>query len=667
MPIYPGNPVIVSSPQFRYDIEGLRGIAVLIVVAFHCGLPGFSGGFVGVDIFFVLSGYLITGLLEGEIAKNSRLDLVRFYARRVRRLLPASALVALTTLLFSALLLSPEEVASVSKAALANTLYVSNLYFSRAAADYFAADTATNPLLHTWSLGVEEQFYFFWPLLIMAGLQYARSRKILLALLGAVTVASFGLCVWITANNGVFAFYQIPARAWEFGLGGLAALLFRSIPQRTATAMAWAGLAVIAACTVFLRGGAGFPGWIALIPTVATACILVSGTGLARILKLAPLQFLGKLSYSWYLWHWPFLVFAAAAYPEIGIAGRVSAASLALGLAYLAYHFVENPLRFHPSMTSSAARSFGLAALLMAVCALASVTSSRFAASLAAALSMVKVREVRDAYWRLPRAKCIATGGTAEIKSCEFGDAASPTRIVLFGDSHAFQWIHALKEISEARGWRLTTFAKSGCPAADVRPREHDAGFAEACAQWRRESIRRILAARPAIVLVASSAGYLKRTKGAANHNHAEAIPLDEWSEGTRRTLQQFTGFGLRVVQLRDNPRPPFHVPSCVARSVRQPWLTDCSMLRSDVLDAVTFEAEQSASLGLRDLQFVDLTEQYCQGPRCGAVLNGDIVYSDDNHLSPKFIQRMKPLLEESLAVKGLRKNLEKSNPVAVD
>src|SRR6266513_3062654 len=283
--------------SFRRDIEGLRGIAVLIVVAFHTGVRGFSGGFVGVDVFFVLSGYLITGLLVAEVDRTSRLSLLQFSARRVRRLLPAAALALLVTLCVGAAILSPNELIFAGRAGKATALYLTNVFFAVNAADYFAPDVETNPLLHTWTLALEEQFYLAWPLLSS---------------------------IWFTAAGGTFAFYGLPTRAWEFGIGGMAALVPRGrlrLPTRAIHAIGWLGLTAIGVSAHFISG------WIAAVPVLGTAAALIAGAEAARgpavLLGAAPLQFVGSLSYSWYLWHWPFLVFSAALIPDISVLGRM--------------------------------------------------------------------------------------------------------------------------------------------------------------------------------------------------------------------------------------------------------------------------------------------------------------------------------------------------------
>lgn len=215
----------IADTSFRPDVEGLRGIAILLVVLFHCAVPGFGGGFIGVDIFFALSGYLITNLIVNEIERNGRLNFRQFYARRVRRLLPASGLVVVATLLLGFALYSPLEQAAHASMARYTLLYISNYLFMHDAADYFGRDVATNPYLHTWSLAVEEQFYLFWPAVIALALHRAGTRRRAVIVLSVICIISFGLCVWLTRVRQPWAFFGSPARAWEFGLGGLASLV----------------------------------------------------------------------------------------------------------------------------------------------------------------------------------------------------------------------------------------------------------------------------------------------------------------------------------------------------------------------------------------------------------------------------------------------------------
>jgi|KBSSwiStaDraftv2_1062776.scaffolds.fasta_scaffold09640_5 peptidoglycan/LPS O-acetylase OafA/YrhL len=634
-----------STSAFRSDIEGLRGIAVLIVVAFHCGISGFSGGFVGVDVFFVLSGYLITGLLVAEILKTSRLSLLQFYARRIRRLLPACTLTLVVTLLIGVLILAPSELTFAGHAARAAALYLSNVFFAINAADYFAPDVKSNPMLHTWSLGVEEQFYLFWPLLIMLGLQWLRSRKALLVGLFVLTVVSLAASVWFTANQGTFAFYQLPARAWEFGIGGLAALFPRGtlkLPSGGWLVLGWLGLLAILGSGYFIRGETNFPGWIALMPVLGTAATLIAGAeqpnrGAGVVLGFPPLQMLGTLSYSWYLWHWPFLVFSLALFPNISIVGKIAAAAAALAVAGVSHHFVENPIRFHPYLMKRPAFSIYLAAALTLCSFGAAALSTRFADQLANTPEMKTVTAAVDDIANMPRQQCVSLGETADVKTCIFGDKSSPTNIVLFGDSHAIQWFNPLRRMAEAHGWQLTTMVKSGCPSIDIRSPGPSARFTSTCDSWRAEAIRQIVALYPSVVFLGNS--------------NRSSVSFEDWRNGTRRTLEALTAAGLQVAFMRDTPRFAFDVPTCLARSIRNSWYprSSCEMNLSAALRPAFFEAEKAGADALQNVHFIDLTDQFCQKDVCWSAKEGEVMYRDDSHLTGKFADLLMPVLEAKL------------------
>jgi peptidoglycan/LPS O-acetylase OafA/YrhL len=630
--------------RYRPDIQGLRGLAVLLVVAFHCGLPGFTGGFVGVDVFFVLSGYLITGLLIAEIHESGKLDLLEFYARRVRRLLPASALAIAVTLLVAAAMLAPQEVVFAGRAGRAAAVYLSNLFFSRNAADYFAPNVRTNPLLHTWSLAVEEQFYFFWPLLILLGLRFCRSVRGLAAVEAAVTLSSFLACLWWTANGGTFAFYQLPARAWEFGIGGLAVLVppkslrLSSIGRQ---ALGWWGIFGILLSAVCISDVRNFPGWMALVPVAGTAIVLIASTGEAcaqevPMLRWRPLEVLGKLSYSWYLWHWPLLVFAVALFPSVGIAGKVVVAAASLALSAATHYLVENPIRFHPFLVARPALCVGLAAGLTAFSSIAANLSVRFGARLSNAPEMKAITKAVADISSLPRERCVALGQSAVLKTCVFGRPSSALNIVLFGDSHAIQWFNPLLRIAESRGWTLTTMVKSGCPAADINPPGFDTGFAAGCAAWRDRAIHRILTHRPDLVFAASAAVY--------------HVSIEDWRAATRRTFVALNDAGVDVAAMRDTPIAGFDIPTCLARSLRLFHIRRvCEVERATALDPSIFEAEKSAARGLANVHFLDLTGRLCRTDTCWVTVDGEPIYRDSNHLTGRAAERLAPALESEL------------------
>ena len=305
-----------SRDDFRPDIEGLRGVAVLIVVLFHAGLAGVAGGFVGVDVFFVISGFLITGLLVREHGRTGRIALLPFYARRARRLLPAAVVVLVATLFAAMNLVAPLDRPAVGLDGAAAALSIGNIRFALASGDYFATVGSPSPFLHFWSLAVEEQFYLVRPALILLVARGRHPRALIGLTLIAVVAASFAANLVLTDLAANWAFYSLPTRAWELGLGGLVAIAAGAlgrVPRLVTGLVGWIGLAAIAVATVTFDAALAWPGVAALVPSLGTAALLAGGSGRFgpnRILVLAPLRDLGKISYSLYLVHWPILVLA---------------------------------------------------------------------------------------------------------------------------------------------------------------------------------------------------------------------------------------------------------------------------------------------------------------------------------------------------------------------
>jgi peptidoglycan/LPS O-acetylase OafA/YrhL len=369
--------------EFRPDIEGLRAVAVLAVVLFHAGVPGLGGGFVGVDVFFVISGFLITGMLCREVDSTGGIRLARFYGARARRLLPASATVGVITALGSAILLSPLEVRSVLKDGIACALYVGNYRFAQQHIDYLASDRAPSPFQHYWSLGVEEQFYLIWPpLIIAAAWLLARRRRNgqpsaapsstpYLVVLAAVAAASLTASLISTHTSQPVAFFSLATRAWQLAAGGLIALTathWRRLPPRAAAITGWSGLAVILVACNQLGATTPYPGTAALLPVAGAALIIAAGCarptqGCGRLLKTAPMRAIGQISYSWYLWHWPILLLAPPLLGHpLGLAERLAAAALSAGLAVLTLGMIENPIRFAAPLRRSATASLTVGA-----------------------------------------------------------------------------------------------------------------------------------------------------------------------------------------------------------------------------------------------------------------------------------------------------------------
>ncbi|EFG76431.1 acyltransferase, partial [Mycobacterium parascrofulaceum ATCC BAA-614] len=377
----------VRRTGFRPDIEGLRAVAVIAVVLYHAGIPGVTGGYVGVDVFFVISGFLITGLLFREVSATNTVALGRFFAARARRLLPAAAVVGVVTAVGAAVVLPPLQARSVFLDGIASALYVGNYRFATQGTDYLTPHAAS-PFQHYWSLGVEEQFYLVWPMLIIATAWLVRRVPALrgatpyAVALGLVGAASLAAAVLWTRTSPPWAFFSLPTRAWELAAGGLVALSighWRRLSLLTGAIAGWGGLALIVLTCTQLRAGTPYPGTAALLPVLGTALVVgggsvTGGLGAGRLLCRPAMRAIGRISYSWYLWHWPVLLLMPALLGEpAGLPARLAATAVSAGLAMITLHLVENPGRFAAALRRSATASLAVAGGASAVAACACV------------------------------------------------------------------------------------------------------------------------------------------------------------------------------------------------------------------------------------------------------------------------------------------------------
>ena len=354
-----GAPPALRRSDFRPDIEGLRALAVILVVLYHMDLPAFSGGSVGIDVFFVVSGYLITGLLYRELAETGRVRLTRFYARRLRRLLPASALVAFVTLALSRAVLSPFDVVAMQREALATVTYLANVFFAATGTDYLREGAGASPFQHYWSLALEERFYVLWPLFILGTFAMARrfgrgTRLVVIVGIASVVALSLAASIYLTPVRQPWAYFLLPTRAWELAAGGLLALapsLPRGLGARPRALLGMVGLVCIGMATTTFDASTPFPGWTAGLPVVGTLLLIASGTGTNAVrsaLSAQPFQALGRRSYSLYLRHWPLLVLLERAAEEPpSLAAKSFVVAMAVGLSIATYAWVEDPLRHY--------------------------------------------------------------------------------------------------------------------------------------------------------------------------------------------------------------------------------------------------------------------------------------------------------------------------------
>jgi peptidoglycan/LPS O-acetylase OafA/YrhL len=645
--------------QFRKDIEGLRALAVLAVVLFHFGVKAIPGGFVGVDILFVISGYLISGLLLTELERTGSVDLWCFYGSRARRLLPLALLVSAVTLLIALLILSPAEQTFAAQGALAFSLYASNLWFMTLLPDYFAPESAFNPFLHTWSLSVAGQFYLVWPAMLLFLWRRRPTIRTMALSMTLLTVLSFALCLWLSYRKQPWAFYASPTRAWEFGVGALIAL--RPVTDwarrsRVAVPLGWLGVAALCATVLLLTADARFPGWIALVPVVATAAILISGSsgqrgGPAAFLQFSWMQWLGKHSYSIYLWHWPIIVYATVL--EIGDQRTtlLICSVLTLICAAISFRWVERPVSSSSWLAARPSRSVAAGATLVAGGCL-------IALSVAQAARIFSAQPMHASLIRSIKEEPLASGSgqncligfkqTVPV-SCTFGASESPKRVVLFGDSHADQWSTPLAQLASEQGWRLVTLLKASCAVADIvdyNPRLRR--YWPECAQWRASSINQIRQLQPDLVIVTQmSNGFIQ---GPWTSRGRYAVTYKQWEAGLHRSLQQLQAANVPVLLLRDTPLPRRNIGHCIGRARwRGTAESDCDVPRTRAIDS-KLSALESAVAASTGAGFGDLTAQFCDNHTCPGVKSGALVYKDANHVTEDFAKLQVPALRALLA-----------------
>lgn len=690
--------------QFRTDIEGLRAVAVLAVVLFHAGVPGVGGGFIGVDVFFVVSGFLITGLLWREAASTGTVRLARFYGARARRLLPAAVTVLVATCAAAAVLLPPLHARSVIADGIANALYVGNYRFAIQGTDYLASDTPPSPLQHYWSLGVEEQFYLLWPMLIIGtawlltrvarrtGAAATRSVAPYVGVLAVLAAVSFAISLAWTDSMPSWAFFSLPTRAWELAVGGLIALTagaWRHLPGPSAAVVGWGGLALIVVTCMQVGAATPFPGTTALLPVLGTALVIGAGCatpdlGVGRFLSQPTMRSVGRLSYSWYLWHWPALLLAPALFGgDIGLAGRLAMVVVSFGLAILTLHMIENPVRFGSSLKLSATRSLAVGAALTAVAVgvclvlltirpvpagegtaaapVAPVTPAGPAgASVADAPPPMSVRDqVLAAVTKSTKPRpvpanltpglsaiakpevfvngCVLSWRDVAQPECASGDAGSPTTVALVGDSHAAMWQPALEPIASQRHWRLQTMSKVLCPLMELPINSPYLGrtFTE-CEKWRGDVLARLATQRPALIVVDMSRRY-GADFGFTSYDQA-------WLDGLTRLVQRLRATGAGVLVLSQVPDPQSTVPTCV--SAHMDDATACAPARADGLDDAGIAAEAAAT-SAGGGQYVELSDLFCTADRCPVIVGNTLVFRDDNHVTTEYANVVAPLLAE--------------------
>ncbi len=663
-----------AGSNFRPDIQGIRAIAVTLVLLCHAALPWAEGGFIGVDVFYVLSGFLITGLVVREIEKTGRVSIRDFYARRAKRLLPLAALVLVFICIGSLIIFPLAQQVTIGGDVFAAALYFVNWHFIIQGVDYFAAaDGLHSPVQHYWSLSVEEQFYVVWPLLLLAAGALAtkfkrRLKGVILLIIVPVAIASLIYSITFTEQNPEAAFFSTIARAWQLAFGAVLALtLPRKIemPGWLAHLVGIAAVATLLWATYTMSASTPFPGSNGLYPVMATIALLVvgaSGKGITtRILSTRPFQYVGNISYSWYLWHWPFVVFALGIFDHLTWKWLVVATLLSWIPTQISHTLLEDPVRRAKILKLRPNRAL----LIGGACSIAAAAfglwlgSNRISVDelnqdqvqgaavirngkvpLVDSVDAIKPNPLtaREDRGQMYKDGCLLLGPRTESGECAYGDTEGDKTVVLFGDSHSMMYMPTLDAIGKERDWRIIGLSRANCAIAEVE-------LSKYCDEWRANSLERIAEEQPDLVVVATStrAVYSLTVDGKKLSRSASEPYL---VEGMEETFDQLKQDADKVVLIRDQAQAP-----------REPWLPhECVAENLDSLETCAFKPKRNMSISF-DVKAADATGTeiidpmpiLCSDDRCPAVIGNALVYRDSYHVSATYAITMAPWLEGEL------------------
>lgn len=710
------KPAQMSAPAkkkapFRPDIQGLRALAVLLVIADHLfGYP--HGGFVGVDVFFVISGYLISGLLIREHQKSGRISFVDFYRRRARRILPLSLLVLVVTVATSWLLFSSSRAARITEDGVWSLFFGTNWHLAVMGTDYMQADGVVSPLQHFWSLAVEEQFYVAWPWLIIlilgfvatkSGLTKAKSMTRLGGTMTAIVAVSLCFAMWETATSPTFAYFSTFSRAWELGIGALVAVMASQtarIPDAIRPLLSYAGLVGIGYSALTISPEMPFPAPWAALPVLATAVVIAAGTG-GDGRPMAPLtnrvsRYLGDISFSLYLWHFPVMVFFSAVVPITEPAHYACVLTATLVISSLSYHFLEDPMRksnwLEPSRRGHSRQPtgdkrlaygalIGLALAATVVCGAAiaktaptnlpqmapasalaasptkdplATATSRLAGSVVNALNVPAWPELSPSVDELgPAVKapewvndgCLGMETKSlddpveNAQRCMYGDTAAPKTAIVIGDSIAISYVPAIRASLVPQGYKVQVFTMQQCPWVSVDVLQGSKAPHPSCAPFREWALSEVQRLKPDIVLLSGNYSVFP-----ASESRDSALEA-EWVEGSKKSFEGMAG-AKRIVVL-DPPPSGKPLTACATR-VSTP--ADCESKAEGLYDVLTRANRTAAEALATNIEFPNTKGWFCTANRrCPSFVGTTPVYADGYHLTSKFSASLGPVLTEAL------------------
>lgn len=701
----PGTAVPPKASQgFRGDVEGLRAIAVGLVLIYHAGVPAVTGGFIGVDIFFVISGFLITSLLIRELDRTGTVSLITFYARRAKRLLPATAVVLVVTAALVLTLVPRIRWSDIGGDIVASSVYLVNWRFASQSVDYLAEGSGASPVQHFWSLAVEEQFYLVWPalLLLVTLVARRRGRSIRPALWFGVLVVAVPSLLWSiqqTQASPESAFFVTTTRMWELAIGAAIAIgapTLARIPRALAAALGWGGLAVVLVSAFLITAQSAWPGYLAAFPTLATGAVIIAGLvdgarGPAGILSVAPMRWVGGLSYSLYLWHWPLLIVATAVWGELSVVVGLVIVVFSVVPSLLTQKFVENPLRYSRTVSSlpkyalsvgANCSLIGVVAGLIVVLAMPASTQPTAAETPresrgASALTVEDIEQplldssqtvgsiddlvaqesvgddevfpasaegvVPDPLYATDDVPVLYDDGcqvehaVSEVVVCTYGVEEPETTIALVGDSKAAQWLPALQSVAEEKDWGIITMTKSACGFHSGVVTTDGRNYQE-CAEWNEAVLEELETRAPDVVLTSQ----LRDTAAL----DADSEPSQEGMvEALQRSWERAADLGIPVIALTDTPQPGFEVYECVSENVEELSACTFDWAPTDTMsNAVLATAAEAV-----DVPIIDLNPLVCPQTPCWPVIGDVLVYRQGSHITATYAETTGPHLARAL------------------
>ncbi|SDQ43674.1 Peptidoglycan/LPS O-acetylase OafA/YrhL, contains acyltransferase and SGNH-hydrolase domains [Curtobacterium sp. UNCCL20] len=673
-PVQAERPQAVGPRVFRPDIQGLRAVAVLLVVIYHTGAPVITGGYVGVDVFFAISGFLITGQLLREVERKGRVDFGAFYAGRIRRLLPTALLVIAVTVVATRLFDSILRASSVAWDGVAATFFSLNYRLAAQGVDYQAADGPASPLEHFWSLGVEEQFYLLWPLVLtLAIVLWKRHRRLAMA---AVVTLVFGVSMWasvtITAHDSPLAYFSMQTRAWELAAGAFLAIGARyvtRIPGALQIGLTWLGLGAILASAFLYSDETPFPGTAALLPVLG-ACAVIAGGGVYRrgsvesLLGRKLFQAIGKVSYGWYLWHWPMVVLVPVMVNrDLGWLEKLEVMAVALWVATITYHLIESPSararwkRIRWAAVGAAAAAVTTATAVVVVFSVPALVGSGGTVQ-AASLDQGNTKEIQTTIQSALAERDVPANLTPSLtdaaddqpdstdngchagylqiqqKACVYGDPDGARTVVLWGDSHAQQWLPAFDAAGKSEGWKVVAWTKAACPVAqqvELFNSSLKRTYTE-CPEWRDASMQRIQALDPDLVVMAQS-----------DNVPGKQVSNTTWADGTAETAATMQAAGLKTVYMLDTPVPEGDAVSCVAEHLDT--VEECNQAEQHAYAVSGRHQDVADTVRAAGVSTVEPRDWFCTDDGCPVVVQDKLVYRDQTHMSTAYSRWLEPLV----------------------